>query len=175
MKPSLAVLPYRHHPKYKFVLDLRAFGKGRKFFKTRTEADAECLRQKTLLERHSREAIGFSQRMMSEIIAARDQLAEYGKTLSDAVEFYVDHLERVRRCKITVAELANEVVEAKRKDGRSPRYIDDLRLKFKRFGQDFGKEPIAGITVEKLDNWLRDLDCSPKTRADYRACLGVLF
>ena len=49
-KPKLAVLPYRHHPKYKFVLDLRAFGKGRKFFKTRAEADAECLRQRTLLE-----------------------------------------------------------------------------------------------------------------------------
>src|SRR5262249_50030129 len=32
-KPKLAVLPYKHHPKYKFVLDLRGFGRGRKFFK----------------------------------------------------------------------------------------------------------------------------------------------
>ncbi len=71
------------------------------------------------------------------MIAARDQLAEYGKTLGDAVAFYVNHLERVRRCKITVAELANEVVEAKRKDGRASRYIDDLRLKFKTFRSGF--------------------------------------
>src|SRR6516225_5740534 len=111
MKPSLKVLPYRHHPKYKFVLDLRAFGKGRKFFKTRNEADAERLRQKTLLERHSREAIGLSQRELSDLVTARDKIAKYGETINDAVEFRVDHLERVRRHGITVAQLAHEVVE----------------------------------------------------------------
>jgi integrase len=145
------------------------------FFKTRAEADAECLRQKTLLERHSREAVGLSQRAMSEVIASRDKLAEYGKTLKDAVEFYVDHLERVRRCKITVAQLAVEVLEAKRKDGRSAKYIDMLRLYFKRFCLDFGNRLIADITVEELDTWLRELPGSPKTRADYRANIGVLF
>jgi integrase len=174
-KPKLIVRPYRHSKTHKFILDLRAYGKGRIFFKTRAEADAECLRQKTLLERHSREAIGLSQRAMSEVIAARAKLAEYGKTLSDAVEFYVDHLERVRRCKITIVQLADEVLEAKYKDGRSKKYIDMLRLYFKRFSQDFGKRLIADITIEELDNWLRALPGSPKTRADYRANIGVLF
>src|SRR6476661_10247393 len=108
MKPSLKVLPYRHHPKYKFLVDLRAFGKGRKFFKTRTEADAEAMRQKTLLERHSREAIGLSPREMSDFITAREKLAKYGETIFDAVEFRVDHLERVRRHGITVAQLTDE-------------------------------------------------------------------
>jgi integrase len=174
-KPTLAVRPYRHSDTHKFILDLRAYGKGRKFFKTRAEANAERLRQQTLLERHSREAVGLSPRAMSEVIAARDRLAEYGKTLGDAVEFYVDHLERVRRCRISVAQLAEEVLEAKRKDGRSAKYIDMLRLYFKRFCQDFGNRLIADITVEELDTWLRDLPGSPKTRADYRANIGVLF
>src|SRR5215469_15492294 len=174
-KPVLKVKPYRHSKTHKFILDLRAYDKGRMFFKTHAEADAECLRQRTLLERHSREAVGLSQRAMSEVIAARDKLAGYGKTLSDAVDFYVDHLERVRRCKITVAELAEEVLEAKRKDGRSAKYIDMLRLYFKRFCQDFGHRLIADVTVEELDTWLRDLPGAPKTRADYRANIGVLF
>src|SRR6266576_100714 len=113
-KPILAVRPYGHHPPYKFLLDLRAFGKGRKFFKTRAEANAECTRQKTLLERHSREAIGLSQREISDFITARNKLAEYTKTISDAVEMLVDHEERIRRCKTTVSELAAEVVEAKK-------------------------------------------------------------
>jgi integrase len=174
-KPNLKVRPYRHSATHKFILDLRAWGKGRMFFTTRSQADAECLRQRTLLERHSREAVGLSQRAMSEVIAARDKLAEYGKTLSDAVEFYVDHLERVRRCKMTVAQLAGEVLEAKRQDGRAAKYVDMLRLYFKKFSQDFGNKSIAGITVEELDNWLRSLPGSPKTRADYRANIGVLF
>src|SRR5215469_16333768 len=129
-KPVLKVKPYRHSKTHKFILDLRAYDKGRMFFKTHAEADAECLRQKTLLERHSREAVGLSQRAMSEVIAVRDKLAEYGKTLSDAAGFYIDHLERVRRCRISVAQLAAEVLEAKRRDGRSPRYVDALRLYF---------------------------------------------
>jgi integrase len=175
MKPSLKVLPYRHQPKYKFVLDLRAFGKGRKFFKTRAEAEAEALRQRTLLERHSRAAIGLSQREMSEIIEAKRELSQYGKSIADAARFLVDHLERVRRCKVTVAQLADEVVEAKRCDGMSAAYVADLRKRFTHFCRDFGNRPIAGITVEELDNWLRDLKLSPKSRANYRANIGVLF
>jgi integrase len=174
-KPTVIVRPYRHSKTHKFILDLRAYGKGRMFFKTRGDADAETRRQRTLLEIHSREAVGLEQREMSEIIGSRTRLAEYGKTISDATNFLIDHLERVRRCKITVAQLADEVLEAKGKDGLSVKYIDMLRLYFKRFSQDFGNRLIADVTIEELDNWLRALPGSPKTRADYRANIGVLF
>jgi integrase len=174
-KPKLAVLPYRHHPKYKFVLDFRAFGKGRKFFKTRVEADAEARRQRTLLEIHSREAVGLQQREMSEIISARKKLAQYGKTICDAAEFLIDHLERIRRCKITMVQLADEVLEAKHKDGMSDDYLSDLKLRLARFCREFGERPIAAIAVEEIDNWLRDLNGSPKSRANYRANIGVMF
>jgi len=174
-KPKLAVQPYRHHPKYKFVLDLRAFGKGRKFFKTRTDADAEARRQKTLLEIHSREAIGLSPREMSDFITARKKLAEYGDTINEAVKFRVDYFERVRRSGITVAQLAEEVLAAKQRDGRAPMYLADLRKRLARFCADFGNLPIAAITIEELDNWLRDLPLSPKSRANFRANVGVLF
>jgi len=175
MKPTLKVLSYRHHPKYKFVLDLRAFNKGRKFFKTRTEAEAEALRQRTLLERHSRIAVGLSQRDLSDFIHARDRLAGYGKKITDALDFLVDHLERVRRHGITVSQLGLEVLEAKRRDGKPPAYLADLRKRLTRFCQDFGNRSIASIAVDELDNWLRDLPLSPKSRANYRANIGVLF
>jgi integrase len=175
MKPSLKVLPYRHHPKFKFVLDLRAFKKGRKFFKTRAEAEAEALRQRTLLERHSREAVGLSQREMSDFIHARKKLAEYGETINDAVKFRVDHLDRVRRHGITVAQLTNEVIEAKRRDGRSRVYLRDLRYRLARFVQDFKDRSIAGITVDELDDWLRALPYSPQSRTNYRRIIGLLF
>lgn len=174
-KPTLAIRPYHHTKTHRFVLDLRPFGRGRKFFRTRDEAKAERLRLRTALEIHGREAIGLPQRELSDFITAKLKLSEYGKTINDATHFYLDHLERVRRCKTTVAQLAVEVVEAKRKDGRSLEYIADLKLRLRRFCQDFGDRPIAGITVEELDNWLRDLDCSPKSRANFRANIGVLF
>src|SRR5262245_27455801 len=174
-KPTIAVRPYRHSKKHKFIVDLRAFGKGRMFFKTRAEAEAEAMRQRTLLERHSREAIGLSQREMSDFIEAKRKLAAYGETINDAVESRIDHLERVRRHGITVAQLADEVVEAKRRDGRSDVYQRDVRYRLSKFVQGFGDRPIAGITVDELDNWLRALRYSPQSRTNYRTIIGLLF
>jgi integrase len=174
-KAKLAVLPYKHHPNYKFVLDLRAFGRGRKFFKTKVQAEAEQMRQKTALERHGREAIGLPQHELSDFIKARKQLAEYGETINDAVKFRVDYLERIRRCNVTVAQLADEVIEAKRRDGMSNVYLADLRKRFRHFGRDLGSRAIGTVTVEEIDDWLRDLPLSPKSRANYRANIGVLF
>src|SRR5207253_10680776 len=125
-RPKLQVLPYRHSKKYPYYLDLRSFGKGRRFFKTKTEADAERLRQITTLARHGREAIGLSPGELSQIIQARRNLAAHGRTLIEAAEFYLDYLERIRRCNVSVEELSHEVVDAKRKDGRAPMYVADL-------------------------------------------------
>ena len=174
-RPTLKVLPYRHSKTHKFYINLRSFGKGRKFFRTRAEAEAERLRQLTALNRHGEEAVGLPQRELSDFITAKRKLAEYGKTVNDAAAFFIDHLERIRRCKTTVAQLADEVIEAKGKDGRSQTYIDDLRKRLNQFCRDFGNRPIAGISVEELDNYLRAVPGSPKSRANLRANVSVLF
>ena len=54
-------------------------------------------------------------------------------------------------------------------------YLTDLRKRLARFESDFGDRPIAGITVEEIDDWLRALPLAPKSRANYRANLDVVF
>ena len=174
-RPTLRVLEYRHSQTHPWYLDLRPFNRGRKFFKTKAEAEAERLRQITTLARHGSEAIGLPPAELSAIIKARNKLARHDKTIEDAATFYLDYLERIRRCDVTVAELSHEVVEAKRKDGRAPMYVADLKKRLAKFSADFGERRIAGITVEELDNWLRNLDCGPKSRANFRANVGVMF
>jgi integrase len=174
-RPTLAVLPYRHSKTHPWYLDLRPFKAGRKFFKTKAEAEAERLRQITTLARHGREAVGLPPGELSAIVQARNKLARHGKTIEDAAAFYLDYLERIRRCNVTVAELANEVLEAKRKDGMSATYIADLKKRLAKFSADFGTRPIAAISVEELDNWLRNLECGLKSRANFRANVGVMF
>jgi len=174
-RPTLAVRPYRHSKTHRYYLDLRPFGQGRKFFKTRSEADTERLRQITLRERGGREAVGLPLNELSDIVEARRKLAAHGKTINHATAFYLDHLERIRRCNTTVSQLAAEVVEAKRKDGRSTVYLSDLRNRLASFCRDFGTRPIAGVSVDELDDWLRKLDGAPKTRANFRANISVLF
>ena len=116
--------------------------------KTKAEAEAERLRQITTLERHGREAVGMPPGELSAIIQAHQRLAKHGKTIDDAAAFYLDHLERIRRCNVTVAQLVEEVLAAKRKDGLSPTYIADLKKRLARFSADFGERPIAAISVE---------------------------
>jgi integrase len=174
-RPTLAVIPYRHSKTHRYYLNLRPFGQGRKFFKTRAEAEAEQLRQVTALERHGREAVALPQRDLSDFITARNKLAEHGKTINDATEFYLDHLERVRRCKTSVAELVAELLEAKRKDGRSKIYLADLRNRLMVFARDFGAQPVAAVTPRDISEWLRNVNGSPKTRANFRQNISVLF
>ena len=174
-RPNLKVRRYKHSSTHPFLLDLRPFGKGRLFFKTRAEADAERLRQLTAFERHGREAMGLPAHEVSEFIKARKRLADYGKSITDATDFLIHHLEQIRRCKITVGQLAEEVIDAKRRDGMSAAYLADLRKRFGHFSRDFGNRAVASVTVEELDNWFRNLPLSPKSRANYRANVGVLF
>ena len=91
------------------------------------------------------------------------------------MKFRVDNFERVRRNGITISQLAEEVLAAKQRDGRAPMYLGDLRKHLARFCTDFGNRPIAAITIEELDNWLCDLPLSPKSRANFRANIGILF
>ena len=67
------------------------------------------------------------------------------------------------------------MLAAKQKDGYGALYLTDLRKRLNRFARDFGMRPTAAITVEELDDWLRNLECAPKTRANFRANVGVLF
>jgi len=133
------------------------------------------MRQVTLRERGGREAVSLPLNELSAIVEARSVLAKHGKTIKDAATFYLDHLERIRHCNITIAQLATEVLAAKQSDGYGALYLTDLRKRLTRFARDFGSRPVAAITVEELDDWLRNLECAPKTRANFRANVGVLF
>ena len=174
-RPTLKVRAYKHSETHRFLLDLRPWGKGRIFFKTRAEAEAERLRQLNALKRHGEEAIGLPAHELSEFIKARKRLADHGKTITDAADFLIHHLEQIRRCNTTILELTAELIEAKRRDGRSKVYIVDLKQRLNRFCQDFGDRPVASITVDEIDRWIRDLPFSPQGRANYRTILGTLF
>ena len=171
-KPKLIVRPYRHSETHKWCLDLRPLGKGRQFFRHKSDADAERTWQLMTLERHGREAVGLSQRELSDFITAKRDLAEYDKTINDASKFLIDHLERVLKHGTTVSKFADKVLELKRKANRSTVHVDGLEMYFKTFCESFGKRPIASITTEELDDWLSVL---PANRASFRRHISVLF
>jgi len=171
-KPKLIVRPYRHSETHKWCLDLRSLDKGRQFFRHKSDADAERRRQLTTLERHGREAVGLSQRELSDFITAKRELAKYAKTINDAAKFLIDHMERVLKHGTTVSEFADKVLQLKRQAKRSDAHLAGLEMYFRKFCEAFGERPIASITTEELDDWLSAL---PANRANTRRNLSILF
>jgi hypothetical protein len=174
-RPNLIVRPWKHSKTHPYYLNLRPYGKGRLFFKTRAEADAERLRQLTALEIHGREAMALPAHEISDFIKARKRLTDYGKTISDAADFLIHHLEQIRRCKVTVKELTAELIGAKRKAGRSAIYLRDLKNLLAIFCQSFGQHIVASVTVEEIDHWLNARPGSLKSRMNFRQNISVLF
>jgi thymidylate kinase len=95
-RPKLKALPYRHDPNYRFVVDLRALEKGRRFFRTREEAEIFARQQKAMLAKHGQDFLGLSKREMSEIIQARQKLAEHRAAIAKATEFFIQRYRKPR-------------------------------------------------------------------------------
>src|ERR1041385_3222960 len=110
-KPCLCVRSVSHD-KYKYVLDLRAWGKGRLFFVSKIDADYACEENRKLFEAHGREAIGLSSRDLHEFIFARERLAKFGRTIGQAADHFVAYLSATEKS-CTAAQLVEELLAAK--------------------------------------------------------------
>jgi hypothetical protein len=74
----------------------------------------------------------------------------------------------------TVAEVYQEMLEAKRKDGASEAYLHDLKTRLGHFSRDF-KDSLANVTTADLDAWLRKLKLSPRSRNNHRRAVVGMF
>jgi len=110
--------------------------------------------------------------------SAIDLLKPHSVTLLQAAEFYCKNVSVIRDSK-PVGDVVDELLRLKKQDGRSARYLKDLRLKLSSaFAGDarFTGRPIHEITHAELDGWLRASDdWSAVTRNNYATALGVLF
>jgi len=100
--------------------------------------------------------------------------ALHGKgTINEAVQYYVRHAAADLPTK-TMAEIVGELLEAKKLDRRSDLRIKELRLLLNRFARDF-TGPIAEITSDQIETWLRSLPVGPRTRNNYAGIITTAF
>jgi Site-specific recombinase XerD len=156
-------------------------GRHRQFFKD--QAEAKTFLQAKLVEQKNYGIAGtsFSERQRAEYLECAEALQPFNATIRDAVKFYLPHLRATNRT-CTAAELVDELLKAKRADGASTRYLNDLRSRLGIFADVFDGRPVASITSPMIDGWLRSLSdketgnrLSPTTRNHFRRLLGVAF
>lgn len=151
----------KKHRNLKFVVNYKQNGKrARSFFESEKAA-------KTFAQIKNNELL------IGETEGVK-QLAAYGKTIADAIAFYLPHLQAANRTR-TFRELAAELLPAKKSDGASARYLQDLRSRLGQFAGMFGDRPVSEIRGHEIDDWLRRLNVGPVTRNNFRRVLRTAF
>jgi len=156
-------------------------GRNRRIFKDKSEADTFLEEKLIEQENYGIAGTSFTERQRAEYRECCELLSPYSVTLRDAVNFYLPHLEaRNRSC--TAAELVDELVQVKAADGASERYLGDLRSRLGQFAATFNGKPVAEITANEIDGWLRSLSdkesgkpLAATTRNNFRRVLIVAF
>jgi len=147
----------------KWMVDSRTKdGGSRRFFGTKIEAQTfaqQC--------RVARENSGTS-------IFGNADLARYGKTVGDAIAFYLAYL-RQQEKSVSVSAAVAELIEMKRAAKKSARYCKDLGLRLGRFCKTHGERSVASISGKELDAWLAGLALAPGTQNTFRRDLRTLF
>jgi integrase len=164
-------------PGYAAVVVMRRDGKRIREKYLFSKSEAEALAQRWAIEAGNtgaESAASITDADKRFIMEARQRLSSYGKTLQDALAYYLAHLEHCK-ASITISDLSDRLQLAKQREKRSIRYQDDLRLKLNRFTEEFGKKIAAEITTEEISRWLASLELSPVSVANYRRVLSVLF
>lgn len=149
-------------------------GRTRRTFRDKGEAETFFQIAKVQIGNHGTAAMTISDKLRVMAMDGERQLAPFGKSIRDAVAFYVAHLEAVAGSK-PVREVVEALLHEKAADGASKRHKLDLSSRLNRFAGDFGERMIADISAQEIDAWLRGLNLSGITRNGYRLRLSNLF
>ena len=146
-----------------WTVDARTAGGGsQRTFQTQSEAEAYAAQCRIRRNNEGTAAFG------------NEDLARYGKTVQDAINFYITHL-RQQEKSILLSDAISELVALKRGAGKSKRYCHDLELRLGRFGREHEEQSVALFDSRALDTWLAGLPVAPGTRNTFRRDLRTLF
>ncbi|TLD71720.1 hypothetical protein FEM03_06160 [Phragmitibacter flavus] len=104
----------------------------------------------------------------------KNSLAPFGKTVCDAVRFYLEHL-RAKHSSRMIEDVVDALLIKKQKKKVSKRYQEDLQNRLTRFQTSFAGREIAEIEKSEVEEWLESLNVEPVTYNNYRRLLNVLW
>jgi integrase len=106
---------------------------------------------------------------------AKEKVAPHGISLLTAVEEWISFKTKTGQLvRKTVPEVVNELLVAKELEGVSKRHLEDRRSRLNSFARQFpGK--IDNVTAGEIEEWLKRMKVSSRTKNNYRGALKQLF
>jgi integrase len=173
---TLRILPYNGNRDYHYYLDgLKVNGKRKRlFFATEAEAKEELKKWDRRIRKEGEDALAISQELRVLAAKCAKRLEAFEKSIWDATEFYIEHLERMRGS-VPVTVLFADYLETKQRAKLSEKHLADIKQRLGRFVADFSDRAIKTLTVREIEGWLHGLDLSPQTVNNFRAIIGAFF
>lgn len=146
----------------------------REAFKTKGEAETRAQEIRNQVENEGRQAFNLPTALRVEAQQAVEKLAPHNVAITEAVDFYVEHVLKYRTAP-TVTEIVKRLVTEAEGNKRRDRTVKDLRMRLEMFGKTFGDRQLASITREELSGWLNDPSLSPRSRINYAVKASQLY
>ncbi|MGI8821208.1 MAG: tyrosine-type recombinase/integrase [Chthoniobacterales bacterium] len=173
-RAAFRIKPYKH-PRLKFVVRSKLSGRWkRRFFHTKAEAQTYVQLKETELLNQGKEGAMFPSSLRVMAQRESDRLKTFGKSISDAADFYIKHLETVASS-VPIEQLRKELIHNRTLAKRDPGYIYDIGNRTKRFCAAFPGRSAAEFTTSEIDTWLESLNVAAGTRNTYRRDMRTLF
>jgi hypothetical protein len=159
-RPAFRIKDYSSadRPRLKYVVRTKISGKWqRKFFETKGEAQGYVEARERELRAHGTEGVTFDAALRVMAQRESERLAPYGKTLADASDFLIKHLQ-ARERSVTIEQLRHEFVNHRAAAGRDKRYVYDIANRSGRFCRDFPGRMASDFSTADMDAWLESLN-----------------
>ena len=172
---KVSVNPYKHSPTSKWDVDYQKNGKRtREFFRTKKEANTRRDQILIELENLGNKAFAISDDLRLEAVQCAERLAPFKHSLSDAVDFFMRHLE-ASRDSCSIGELIGDYLSTKSRKQNSERYLSDLNYRLRRFNDAFADKVASTVRAREIDHWIHGLELSPQSMNNFRTVLNGLF
>lgn len=146
----------------------------RKFFTTRKAADDYAAKFRQNKQRLGNLAYQLNPRQGIEAAESFEKLAPIGATLTEAVDYFLRHA-KPKNGKRLCKDVANELLESKRRAGKRESYQKALKWALGKFNKSFGERLIHEVRREEVEDWLNSLGYSGTSRRNYLRDLGIMF
>jgi integrase len=174
MKAGYRIKPLKH-PRFKWVVRAKESGKWvRRYFVRKTEAETYAELKNTDLLNLGLEGKEFSLELRVMATECERDLAPFGKTIRDAVNYYLPHLQRASKAR-SIETVVKEAETSKKADGLKKPTLTEFGHRAGLFAKAFPGREVGTFTQEEIEEWLRSTFRNPVTRNNTRKTVVNLF
>jgi integrase len=147
----------------------------RRTFASHTEAETFAGLKRIERRNRGTQSVALTEKQRTNLLEAETLLSPYPSAdFLDIIREWVRHRQLVDKSE-TVSNAVEALLLAKQSDGASKRYLDDLRLRLRRFSETFGERKLADLGPDEIADWLRALGQAPLSRNTFHLRISALY